>query len=83
MVYSSWDLRHTPLSEKQGWRKQRWSLGAKTVRGRAGSTVDRGRQRWELPVGLGEDNELLGLGIWLMSKDRQVQRDVPRRLPVA
>lgn len=48
------------------------------MRGIEGSTIDRDQQRRELPVGLGEGTELMGLRIWLMSKDRQVQRDVPK-----
>lgn len=46
---------------------------------REGSTVDRNQERLGMPAGLGEDKELQGLGIWSVSKDRQVQRDVPKR----
>lgn len=46
---------------------------------REGSTVDRNQERLGMPAGLGEGKELQGLGIWSVSKDRQVQRDVPKR----
>lgn len=46
---------------------------------REGSTVDRNQERLRMPAGLGEGKELQGLGIWSVSKDRQVQRDVPEK----